>query len=300
MINKSLVVILGPTASGKTELAINLAKEFSGEIVNADSQSIYREMNIGTAKPNLKEQKEVPHHLIDICNPIEEFNVAMYKILAKKTIDIIHKKNKLPFLVGGTGLYLDAIIYDYQLPKIKPNFKLRTELSNKTKEDLLKELKNLDMEASLTIDPNNKRRIIRAIEVVKTTKKPFSEMKSKGKKSENTLILGVDFYSKEQLYQRINNRVDKMISNGLVNEVQDIASKYGWDIKAFNTIGYREISQHLKHEIDLENTINHIKQKTRHFAKRQHTWFKRNQDIVWIKNETEAKKLIKDFLQKNN
>jgi tRNA dimethylallyltransferase len=290
MKKKPLIVVLGPTAAGKTDLSIRLAKEFSGEIVNADSQSIYKEMNIGTAKPSLSEINQVPHHLIDIVEPPEEFSVANYKKLAEKALEDIWKKNKIPFLVGGTGLYLDAIIYDYQLPKVPPNFRLRIELSGKTKEDLLTMLKKIDPEASLAIDPNNKRRIIRAIEVVKATGKPFSEMKSKKEKSDETLILGVDFYEREQLYQRINKRVDKMIAEGLIEEVKNIAHKYGWSVNTFNTIGYREISQHLRHEITLESAIDNIKKETRHLAKRQLTWFKRNQDIIWIKS----------FLIKNN
>jgi tRNA dimethylallyltransferase len=298
MKKKPLIVVLGPTAAGKTDLSIRLAKEFSGEIVNADSQSIYKEMNIGTAKPSLSEINQVPHHLIDIVEPPEEFSVANYKKLAEKALEDIWKKNKIPFLVGGTGLYLDAIIYDYQLPKVPPNFRLRIELSGKTKEDLLTMLKKIDPEASLAIDPNNKRRIIRAIEVVKATGKPFSEMKSKKEKSDETLILGVDFYEREQLYQRINKRVDKMIAEGLIEEVKNIAHKYGWSVNTFNTIGYREISQHLRHEITLESAIDNIKKETRHLAKRQLTWFKRNQDIIWIKSPDEAKKNIIKFLNK--
>ncbi|HBG81985.1 TPA: tRNA (adenosine(37)-N6)-dimethylallyltransferase MiaA [candidate division CPR2 bacterium] len=295
-----LIVILGPTATGKTALSIDLAKKYNGEIVNADSQTIYREMDIGTAKPGLGEQQEIPHHLIDIIEPDQEFNVAQYKELADKTIKEIWNKDKAPFLVGGTGLYIDAVVYNYKIPKIKPDFKFRLEIASKTAEELLGRLEELDPEAASTIDPNNKRRLIRAIEIVQKSGEPLSTMKSKDKKPDNVLIIGLDFYSREDLYKRIDKRVNKMMNEGFLEEMKELADNYPWEIPGFNALGYRQLGFYLKGEIDLNTAIEAIKQETRKFAKRQMTWFKRNKDIKWVKNKEEAEKIVKEFLEISN
>jgi len=292
-----LFVILGPTATGKTDLAIDLAKKNNGEIVNADSQLIYRQMDIGTAKPSIEERKEIPHHLIDIINPNQHFSVAKYKKLATETINGIRSRGKIPFLVGGTGLYIDAAVYDFQIPKVKPDMELRLELSSKSKEDLLGYLEQLDPEAAATIDPNNPRRLIRAIEIIEKSGQPLSTMKSKNEKPKNVLLIGLDFYSREDLYKRIERRVDQMFKKGFLEEVKELADVYPWNIPGFNALGYRQLEFYFRNEISLTEAIEAIKQETRHYAKKQLTWFKRNKDIEWIKNVEETEKLVDNFLK---
>ncbi|KKQ94169.1 MAG: tRNA dimethylallyltransferase [candidate division CPR2 bacterium GW2011_GWC1_39_9] len=291
-----MIVIIGPTASGKTSLSINLAKKFNGEIVNADSQNVYREMDIGTAKPSIEEQQEVPHHMLDIVDPDQEFNVAIYKKMAKEAIGKIQEAGKIPFLVGGTGLYIDALIYNYHIPEVKPDNKLRAELSLKDNDELAAILDELDPEAAGTIDPNNRRRVIRAIEIIKGSGKPLSAMRSMEGKPENVLMLGTAFYEKEELYERINLRVDQMFEEGFLEEFKELADSYPWDIPGFNALGYRQLALYFKKEIDLSMTMETIKKETRNYAKRQMTWFKRNKDIVWVRDEFQAFDIVEKFI----
>lgn len=294
--NKStskLIVILGPTASGKTELALELAEKFDAEIVSADSRQIYKEMNIGTAKPSKKEL----HHLIDIIKPDQEFTLAQYKNKALKIIKDIQERNKLPLLVGGTGLYIQSIVDNLKIPQVKPDKELRKELEKMTNQELFEKLKKLDKEAISFIDINNKRRLIRALEVCLITKKPFSQQREKGKKLFNVLQIGIKT-NKEELEKRIDKRTEKMIEMGLVNEVKNLLKKYSPDLPAMNSIGYQEIIQYLKEEIDLNKVKELIKKHTQQYAKRQMTWFKRDKRINWINNYKEAEKLVRDFLGK--
>ncbi|MFC1700891.1 tRNA (adenosine(37)-N6)-dimethylallyltransferase MiaA [Patescibacteria group bacterium] len=284
---KKLIVILGPTASGKSELAIKLSKKFKGEIVSADSRQIYKEMDIGTAK-----SKE-PQYLINIIKPNQEFTLAEYKELAINKINEI----KIPFLVGGTGLYIQAIVDNLDIPQVKPNKELRKELEKLNSEQLFKKLKKLD--PNIIIDKNNKRRLIRAIEICILTKKPFSEQKRKGKPIFDILQIGIKL-NKKTLDEKINQRVEKMFEAGLINEVKNLLKKYPSDLPALSGIGYKELITYLNTELNTELILNKtkelIKLHTRQYAKRQMTWFKRDKRIKWIKNYQEAKELVEKFL----
>ncbi len=285
-----LIVILGPTATGKTNLAIKLAKKFNGEIVSADSRQIYKEMAIGTAKPTKKEMKAVPHHLIDFLALNKDFNVALYKEKAIKTIEKIYKKGKLPFLVGGTGLYIKSIVDNVDFPKVKPNKKLRKQLEKKNTKELFKIYKKLDSKGAELIDKNNKRRLVRAIEVCRITKKPFWIQRKKQASLFDILQIGIKLPKKE-LEKRISKRTDKMFELGLEKEVRKLTKKYGTS-PLLQTIGYSEwLENKNKEEIKKD-----IKKHTIQFTKRQMTWFKKDKTINWIKNYSQAEKLIKAFL----
>lgn len=291
---KKLIVILGPTASGKTEMAIKLAKKFNGEIISADSRQIYKEMDIGTAKPSKKEQKEVPHYLIDIVKPDEDFNVALYKKLALEKIKEIQKKEKIPFLVGGTGLYISAIVDNLEFPKIPPDKKLRKELEKKSNKELFKIYKKLDPEGAKYIDKNNKRRLIRAIEVCKNSGIPFWKQRKKKKPLFDILQIGIKI-NKKDLEKRIEKRVNEMVEKGLEKEVKNLFKKYK-NAPVLNTIGYQEWKDFFKGKVKKKELIKKIILHTKQYAKRQMTWFKRDKRIHWIKDYKEAEKLIEKFL----
>jgi len=354
---KNLIVILGPTASGKTELVLALAKKFGGEIVSADSRQIYKGMDIGTAKPfcspvSFPQKREsnsvileraiagskaieslslrgakpplaaerrgnliIPHHLINIIRPDQDFTLAQYKKLAIKTIKDIQKRGKIPFLVGGTGLYIQAIVDNLKIPQVKPDKKLRQKLEKLTEKQLFQKLKKIDPAALDFIDPNNKRRLIRALEVCLLTKKPLSQQRKKGKKLFDVLQIGIKT-SKEELKKRIEQRTEKMIEMGLVNEVKNLLKKYSPDLPALSGIGYQEIIQYLlslreakrrgnltpschsreSGNPDLTQAQQLINLRTYQYAKRQMTWFKRDKRIKWVENDKEAEKLVRDFL----
>ena len=294
-----LIVVLGPTASGKTKIAIKLAKDFNGEIISADSRQIYRGMNIGTDKISPLETQGIPHYLIDIVNPDEEFTLAQYKELAIKTIREIQERKKLPFLVGGTGLYIQAITDNLEIPTVPPDAKLRSNLERIDQKKLVEMLKKLDPVGAKKIDLNNPRRIIRALEVCLKTGQPFSSQTRKGKRLFKIIEIGLN-PPREKLYQKIDQRVDWMIENGLINEVKSLLKKYPPNLPAFSGIGYQEIIQHLQGKITLEESIQQIKFHTHQYARRQITWFKKDQKIKWVKNLIEAREIIKDFLKKTN
>jgi len=315
-----LIVILGPTASGKTDLAIKLAEKFNGEIVSADSRQVYKGMDIATAKPwnfkfpNFKFQKRkefilikgVPHHLIDVVFPDQEFNVAVYKKLAISAIKDIQKRGKLPFLVGGTGLYVKAVVDNIEFPKVPAQKKLREKLEEKTKKELFKIYKKLDSKGAKFIDKENKRRLIRAIEVCKITKKPFWQQRKKGAPLFDTLQIGTKLPKKE-LKKRVETRIEKMLKMGLEEEVKKLVQKYGWNISPLQTIGYQEWQDYLGNKIRKNEVKEKIILHTIQFAKRQMAWFKRHpapeqvrcgasKRIHWIKNYQQAENLIKNFL----
>lgn len=278
-----LIVLLGPTASGKTDISIRLSKEFNGEIVSADSRLVYKKMDIGTAKP--KDLKGVKHYLIDIVNPEDEYNVALFKKDAEKAICNILNENKTPFLVGGTGLYISSIMENINFPEIKPDLKLRKELEEKSKEELFEIYKKLDEKGAEIIDKKNKRRLVRAIEVAKI--RTFFR-NTKNKPQFDILELGIKV-PKEELKERIDKRVNEMIKSGLEKEVKSLSK----NAPILETIGYREWKEYS----DLKEIIERIKINTFKFAKRQTTWFKRDKNIKWIKNYSEAKKEVKKFLK---
>ncbi len=298
-----IIVICGPTASGKTALSLALAKKYQGEIISADSRQVYQEMDIGTAKePGEWVQgkylvQKIPHYLIDISSPKGNFSAAELMNKAKGSIKNILKNNKNVFIVGGTGLYLDSLINNYAIPKVATNLVLRKSLEEKNLEDLKKILKKLDPETYNKIDLKNKRRLSRALEVVSQTGESFSKMQKKGKKLYKVLYIGIAV-SREVLYDRINKRVELQIQAGLVEEVEKLAHKYGWDLIAMSGIGYRQFRDYLAGKISLAMAIEQLKKDTRNYAKRQLTWFKRNKAIRWVESRTEADQLVNNFLRK--
>jgi len=294
-----VIVIVGPTASGKTALSLELARRFDGEIISADSCQIYKNMDIGTAKVTKDEQKKIRHWLIDIKKPDQDYSVGQFKKDAIKTVEEILKKKKTPIIVGGTGLYVSALVDNLEIPKVKKNKKLRKELEKEIEKRGLKpvfdKLVELDPEAAYIVDPNNPRRIIRAMEIALGTGKPFSEQRKKGKPLYDFLQIGVN-QTPEILRDRINGRVDWMIKHGLIDEIRKLVKKYGANKKAFDAIGYREIISFLKKEITLDEAITQMKKNTWHYAKRQVTWFNKDKKIRWIDDPQEAEKLVKKFL----
>lgn len=304
---KPIIVLTGPTASGKTALSFSLVKKFNGEIIAADSMTVYRGMDIGTDKPNLiqkskvKSQKDgtflingITHYLIDVKDPDEEMNVAIFKELAKDAIQKIHAKGKIPFIVGGSTLYIDALVYDYKMPEVAPDVELRKKLEKKSTQALFRQLVKLDPDCEWTIDRHNKRRIIRALEVVLKTGKPFCSSKSKGVLMKNVLYLAVK-RDRQWLYGRINQRVDEMMQAGFLDEVRGLYEKYDHNT-AMQAAGYKQLAEFLDNKMDLIDAVDKTKQVHRNFAKRQMTWLKRNKDVNWIENESQAEKLIKSFL----
>jgi len=298
--NHKLIVILGPTASGKSELGLKLAKKFNGEIVSADSRQIYKEMDIGTAKPTKKEREEILHHLINIKNPNQIYTVWQYKKEAIKATNKVIKRGKNPFLVGGTGLYLKAVVENLEIPKVKPDWKLRKSLELKIKtrglKSLYDELIKIDPEAAYIVDSQNPRRIIRAMEIAIKTKKPFSQQRKKGEPLFDVLEIGISS-EKENLKEKIEKRVDKMMKAGLLKEIKNLIKIYDKNLSTFDAIGYREIIDYLNKKISLAEAVEKIKKNTWHFAKRQMTWFKKDKRIRWVKNQKEAEKLVKIFLE---
>lgn len=294
-----IIVIVGPTASGKSALAIKIAQRFNGEIISADSRQVYRGMDIGTAKPSKKDLTSIPHHLINIKNPNENYTVAEYKRDAVKAINKIIKNKKIPILVGGTGLYVKAVIDNLNIPEVAPDPKLRQKLEKEIEKYglnyLFKKLVKLDPEAVYIVDPNNPRRIIRALEIAIKTGKPFSSQRKTGKPLFNFVEIGIK-WPKNILDKRINKRVDLMLREGLVSEVKNLVKKYGKKHQSFDAISYREVIRYLGRKISLDEAIELIKKNTRNYAKRQMTWFKRDKEIHWIKNKKEIEGLVKKFL----
>ncbi len=305
---KRLLIIAGPTAVGKTDAGIILADKLNGEIISADSMQIYKNMNIGTAKPDLEERQGIPHHLIDIINPDEEFSVARFQKLAKDIINEIVSNKKLPIIAGGTGLYINSIIYNMDFAQSVPNWQLRRRLQEEAKnmgnEYVHNKLKKIDPDAAKRIHPNNVKRVIRAIEIYYETGEKMSDFRE-----DITLNDEYEFYfvglirNREELYSRINRRVDIMIDRGLVEEVSDLLnSGYSKDLAAFRGLGYKEIIGYLEGRYDLNEAIRILKRNTRRYAKRQFTWFKRYRNIInwynasdYLTSEDLTKHIIGDF-----
>ena len=294
--SKKLIVILGPTSSGKTDLSIKLAKKFGGEIVSADSRQVYKGMDIGTGKVTKKEMHSIPHYLLDVTPPKKRFTVVQYQNLASKAINKILKKKKIPFLVGGTGFYIQAVVDGIVIPEVKPDWKLRAELEKKSIQELFKMLKKLDARRARTIESKNKRRLIRALEIVIKTKKPVPLLKKKKPQFE-VLILGIK-RGPEELKERIRKRLLKRLKIGMFAEVKKL-KKSGLSWKRLEEFGleYKYIAQYLQKKINRDEMIERLQKESEHFAKRQMTWFKRDQRINWIKNDEEAEKLTQKFLK---
>lgn len=284
-----VIVIVGPTASGKTALSIELAKKIDGEIVSCDSMQIYKDMNIGSAKPTIEEMQGIKHYLIDEVEPTERFSVAEYKKRAEQAIEEIIKKGKVPIVIGGTGLYANSLIYGIEYNEIKFDENYRNELMKKAETEeglksLYKEAKKIDPIAIEKISNNDKKRIIRILEIYNSTGKTKTEQEIESRKKETKYDYKVFAINIERaiLYERINKRVDIMIEQGLIDEVKFILNKYNEFPTAMQAIGYKEIVDFLNGNITKEEAIEKIKQETRRYAKRQITWFKRIENIIWL------------------
>lgn len=290
-----LIVILGPTASGKTGLSIKLAKKFDGEVVSADSRQVYKGMDIGSGKVTKKEMEGIPHYLLDVANPKSRFSVAQYQKLALKAIKNIRSKNKIPLLVGGTGFYIQSIVDGIIIPEVKPDWKLREKLQKKSNEELFSMLKKLDPGRAKIIDKHNPRRLIRALEIILTTKKPVPVLKTKN--DFDVLEIGIT-KSPEELKKLIHKRLIKRLKrNAMINEVKRLHKTLSWKRLEEFGLEYRFVAQYLQNKITYQEMIDSIQIESEHYAKRQMTWFKKDSRIHWIKNIKEANQLIKNFLK---
>ena len=271
-----VIAIAGPTASGKTKMAIDLAKQINGEIISADSRYVYKGFNIASAKPTLEEQDGIPHHLIDIVEPEVDYSVADFYDDAREKIYEILERGKTPIVAGGTGLYFRVLLETYDLPRVEANPELRAELDLREKEDLLSELKILDPVGFEKIKDANKRRIVRALEVTKILGKPFSDASGEKEPEFDVEWKMPKIESREILYDRINRRVDMMVEQGVIEETKELLAKHGRIKNFVCTIGYQEILTYLDGEATLEEALDKLKQHTRNYAKRQLTWFRKN------------------------
>ena len=287
-----LVVIVGPTAVGKTSVAISLARRLDGEIISADSRQLYRMMDIGTAKPTEEEQLAVPHHLVNVADPDESWNLAIYQQAAYRVIDDILQRGKLPFLVGGTGQYIRSIIEGWLIPPQRPDAKLREALRKWAgsigREGLYERLKLIDPEAASNIDYRNLRRTVRALEVIFNTGKRFSELRDRQECPYTPIILGIE-RPREALYERVDQRIEQMLAAGLVEEVRSLLDAgYSPELRTMSAIGYDEIIQYLQGEISFEDAVLLIKRNTRTFVRRQANWFKPDDPrITWFEASDE-------------
>ena len=284
-----VIVIVGPTASGKTALSIELAKQIKGEIVSCDSMQIYKDMNIGSAKPSLEEMQGIKHYMIDIVEPDKRFSVAEYKKQAEQAIEEILSKGKMPIVIGGTGLYADSLIYGIEYPEIEFDKNYRNELENiaNSKEglsNLYEKAKEIDSKAIEKISPNDKKRILRILEIYHSTGKTKTELEAESRKNEvkydyRVFAINMD---RQILYNRINKRVEIMIENGLIEEVKNLLDKYKEFPTAMQGLGYKEVVEYLNGYLTKDEMIEKIKQETRRYAKRQLTWFRKNKNTIWI------------------
>ncbi|KXK12813.1 MAG: tRNA delta(2)-isopentenylpyrophosphate transferase [Chloroflexi bacterium OLB14] len=301
MTKPPLILIIGPTAVGKTELAIKLAEKFNGEIISADSRLFYKGMDVGTAKPSEAELKRVPHHLIDIVQPDETLSLAVFQQKASEIIQDIYKRNKLPFLVGGTGQYVRAVTEGWTPPEVTPNAELRNVLEQmkeeRGKEWLYEKLKFLDAEAAEKIDLRNYRRTIRALEVIFTTGKKFSAQRSKGDSPYHLISIGLT-RPREELYKRVDERIEAMFANGLIDEVKSLLDKgYSPTLPSMSAIGYRECMGVIKGQMSIEQAKVEMRRVTRIFVRRQANWFKESDEsIKWFHPNDE--KEIEEYIRK--
>ena len=306
-----IIAIVGPTASGKTDVGIAVARAVDGEVIAADSRTIYRGMDIGTAKPMGKRDwfpllsKEgsgvvrglgeeaalmvegIPHWGIDMIDPDETFTAAEFQTYADKKIGEILKRGKMPILVGGTGLYISAVIDRPTFTDVPPNENLRAELATLSDNDLLEEIAAKDPDTAAVIDEKNRRRLERAVEILRESGKTLAEARAKAPAKYEALQIGIEV-DREKLYERIDSRVDSMVAKGLVDEVRALRGKYGSDANAMTGIGYRQICEFLDGKMPLKDAIARIKYDSHHYAKRQETWFKRDERITWVKSAKEA------------
>lgn len=301
-----VIVICGPTASGKTALSIELAKKINGEIVSADSMQIYKDMDIGSAKVTPEEMQGIKHYLIDCVLPNERYSVANYKQDAKRAIEEIIKKGKTPIVVGGTGLYIDALIYEIEYKDIKINEEYRKELEKIRDEQglevLYKKALEIDPVAMGKISQNDFKRITRILEIYEATGKTKTQQEAESRLNEipyNYKVFAIN-YDREKLYEIINKRVDIMIEKGLIEEVKNLLSKYSEFPTAMQGLGYKEVKQYLDNELSKEEMIEKIKQESRRYAKRQFTWFRKNKETIWINGQADINDNINIILEESN
>ena len=283
-----VMVICGPTASGKTALSIELAKKINGEIISSDSMQIYKDMDIGTAKPSKEEMQGIQHYLLDFVEPSQRYSVAEFKKDAEKAIEEILQKGKKPIIVGGTGLYVDSLIYGIEYQTIEFDEQYRKQLEERVEkeglETLYNEAKKIDPQAIEKISANDKKRILRILEIYKATGKNKTEQELESRKNGvkydyKVFAINMD---REKLYERINKRVDIMIENGLIEEVEKLLEKYKEFPTAMQGLGYKEVVEYLQGKVSKEEMIENIKRETRRYAKRQLTWFRKNKQTIWI------------------
>ena len=300
---QKVIVICGPTASGKTALSIELAKKINGEIISADSMQIYKDMDIGTAKPTKEEMQGIQHYLLDFVSPEERYSVAQYKQDAKCAIKEILSKGKIPIIVGGTGLYVDSLIYEIEYNDIEIDEKYRKQLENIIEnqglEVLYKKALEIDPVAMKKISENDKKRIMRVLEIYHQTGKTKTEQEIESRKNPveyDYRVFAIN-WDREVLYQRINKRVDIMIEQGLIEEVKNILKKYDKFPTAMQGLGYKEVVDYLNDVYTKEEMIEKIKMETRRYAKRQLTWFRKNKQTIWLNAEEEIQNNIKIILE---
>lgn len=294
--NRKIIIILGQTSSGKSDFGVALAKKFHGEIISADSRQIYKGLNIGSGKITKKEMTGVPHYLLNTMSPKKSFTVANFKKLTEKKIGEIYKKEKLPFIVGGTGFYIQTVTDNISIPEVEPDWDLRKKLEKKSNKELFKILQKLDARRAKNIDQNNPRRLIRAIEIAKHLGK-VPELKKQP--AYNALKIGIKLTGKK-LKQKIRARIQKMLKRGLIKETKNLREKYKLSWKRIEELGfeYKYPALFLQGKLDKKELLEKLTLEHMHYAKRQTTWFSKNApDTHWIKNAKEAEKLIKEFLK---
>ena len=274
-----VIAVVGPTASGKTKLAIELAHKLNGEVISADSRLVYKGFDIASAKPTIEEREGIPHHLIDIVEPEFNYSAGNYVEDAKRAIEDILSRGKTPIVAGGTGLYFRVLLEHYDLPKVETDFELRANLEKRSKEDLLEELEKVDKTTYERVKDANLRRIIRALELIKTLKKPLSEIQLEKEPEYDVEWVMPEIPSREWLYDRINKRVDIMVEMGIIEETKNLIAKHGRIGNIVDTIGYKEILTYLDGQATLVEALDKLKQHSRNYAKRQLTWFRKNPNL---------------------
>ena len=274
-----VIAVVGPTASGKTKLAIELAHKLDGEIISADSRLVYKGFDIASAKPTLEEREGIPHHLIDIVEPEFDYSAGKFAEDAKIAIQDILSRDKTPIVAGGTGLYFRVLLEHYDLPKVETNYELRAKLEKRTREALLEELEKVDKITYERVKDANFRRIVRAMELISLLGKPLSEVQIQKEPEYDVEWIMPEIPSREWLYDRINKRVDVMYEMGIVEETKALIEKHGRISNIIDTIGYKEILTYLDGEATLEEALDKLKQHTRNYAKRQLTWFRKNPNL---------------------
>lgn len=282
MKKKKIIALLGPTASGKTEIAFKLAQKLKSEVISADSRLVYQGFEIGAAAPEKNKLQEVKHHFVNIFRADQQFTCADFCAQASTIINKLQNEQKIPIVAGGTYLYFKTLFETYSLLKVKPDLNFREKLEQFSSQELHNKLEILDSETALKIHPNNKVKIIRMLEIIEKTGIPFSKQNAKKEKNKDVLWFGLDASSREYIYNRINLRVEKMFAQGLVEETQNLLQQYPKSDILRNTIGYQEIIEFLKNNLTLDEAKEKIKQNTRRYAKRQLSFMRQNKDIVWF------------------